>query len=245
MATSLPGIGSPRLAGVILTGGASSRMGTDKATLKVDNRPLLARVAAAMAESVDGPIVVVGRAAQSCRLLAAAPALHDPRRFWDYMCIDDAPGCEGPADGLCLGVEVLTHRFPSIERVVVSPCDLPRVSASGFSYLLDSDSRSTIDVEQSLFDEFTPKATVVRIDGRPQWLSAVLHKPLLSRLGAPARRGTGRVSDLFADAAITWFDDVDREFVDADTPIDLREAIAPDLDGAEHDDEQSALADAS
>lgn len=226
MAPALVGLGSPRLAAVILAGGQSSRMGTDKAGLIVDNTPLLARVAGAVAETVEGPIVVVGSAARNCRILASAPALHDSRRFWDYLCIDDAPDGAGPVDALRVGIAALIGRFPSIEHVIISPCDLPRITADGFASLVDVNARSTIDVEQNLFDETTPRATVVRVDGRPQWLSAILHRPMIDKMIGNHAARSRRVVDIFADVAITWFDDVERRFVDADTPIDLREARA-------------------
>ena len=50
------------VAGVVLAGGRSRRMGRDKATLSLGGSSLLAHVLAVLATAVDGPLVVVGAA---------------------------------------------------------------------------------------------------------------------------------------------------------------------------------------
>src|SRR5579859_5479057 len=50
--------GSPIATGVVLAGGASRRMGRDKAALVLDGEPLLARVVSRLREAVDRVIVI-------------------------------------------------------------------------------------------------------------------------------------------------------------------------------------------
>ena len=49
-----------RLAGAVLVGGRSSRMGTDKALMEVEGVPMAARVATALADGGCEPVVLVG-----------------------------------------------------------------------------------------------------------------------------------------------------------------------------------------
>lgn len=91
---------------VLLTGGASRRMGTDKASLMIDGRPLAERVAAELAEVCD-PVTVLGR---------------EPLE--GYLFLADKGEYEGP-------LAALSRFEPRKEKVFVASCDLP-----GFSHEL-------------------------------------------------------------------------------------------------------------
>lgn len=97
------------VAGLLLTGGSSRRMGgRDKATLLVGGRSLAARVGASLSE-VAAPVLEVG-----------------PGRSGLPLAPEDRPGA-GPLTALVAGWSALTqggHRGP----VVIVACDLPRVS---------------------------------------------------------------------------------------------------------------------
>ncbi|HEX6476760.1 MAG TPA: molybdenum cofactor guanylyltransferase [Acidimicrobiales bacterium] len=98
----------PDVAGLVLTGGSSRRMGRDKATLTVGGQSLAERVAACLSQ-VTAPVLEVGPGHTG---LPRAP--------------EDRPGA-GPLSALVAGWHALTaqgHRGP----VVVVACDLPRVS---------------------------------------------------------------------------------------------------------------------
>ncbi|HLY78444.1 MAG TPA: NTP transferase domain-containing protein, partial [Caulobacteraceae bacterium] len=97
---------APGMVGVVLAGGASRRMGRDKAALAVDGETLAARAAR--------------------RLLGVCPrvAIADGGRGLvpGLPCLPDAPGA-GPAAGI-LGA---ARAWPGHSLLVLA-CDLPRVS---------------------------------------------------------------------------------------------------------------------
>jgi molybdopterin-guanine dinucleotide biosynthesis protein A len=98
----------PGVAGLVLTGGSSRRMGRDKATLALGGQTLAERVAALLSQ-VAAPALEVGPGRTGLRLVP-----------------EDRPGA-GPFTALIAGWRAVTaqgHRGP----VVVVACDLPRVS---------------------------------------------------------------------------------------------------------------------
>jgi molybdenum cofactor guanylyltransferase len=101
--------------GAVLTGGASRRMGVDKATIPVEGVAMAARVAAALRSAGATEVVMVGSPVEGER---AVP--------------DDHPG-EGPLGGV---LTALAWSGP--EGVVVAPCDLVAPSPSAFTALADA-----------------------------------------------------------------------------------------------------------
>lgn len=98
------------VAALVLTGGASRRMGRDKAMLPIDGVPCAARVAAVARAGVDGPVVEVGRGATTLPLVVEA-----------------SPG-QGPLAAVAAGGVALRdggHDGPFL----VLACDLPFLTA--------------------------------------------------------------------------------------------------------------------
>jgi molybdopterin-guanine dinucleotide biosynthesis protein A len=99
--------GGRRVAGLLLTGGASRRMGTDKALIEVDGRRLVDRAAAALSAVAD-PVLEVGPGWSGLRAVR-----------------EDPPG-SGPLAAVSTGVAALRaagHDGP----VLVLAVDMPRV----------------------------------------------------------------------------------------------------------------------
>jgi molybdopterin-guanine dinucleotide biosynthesis protein A len=103
------------VAGLLLTGGSSRRMGHDKATLVIDGEPSARRLGALLAEVVD-PTLEVG---PHCSGLAA---------------IAEEPPGEGPLVALVAGWSALS-RAGHEGSVVVLACDLPLVTAAFVRWL--------------------------------------------------------------------------------------------------------------
>jgi len=110
----------------ILAGGASRRMGTDKAGLVWRGRTLLARVADA-ATAAGLPVVVVGR---------SEPA------GWDVagcgFAPDDEPGL-GPLGGLVSALRATTG------PVLLLSCDMPLLTEDAVRWLADAASAMALD----------------------------------------------------------------------------------------------------
>jgi len=105
-----------RIAVAIFAGGASRRMGRDKAQLTIEGVPLLERTARVALE-VPARVLVVGREAPS---------------DWPLLQVgfvpDDTPGL-GPLGGL----QTVLQREA---EVLALACDLPRLTADGLRWLL-------------------------------------------------------------------------------------------------------------
>ena len=96
------------IAGLLLTGGASRRMGSDKALLEVDGQRMVDRVAAVLG-SVADPVIEVGPGWSSL------PAVRE-----------DPPG-SGPLAAVCTGVTALRAAGHG-GLVLVLAVDMPRVN---------------------------------------------------------------------------------------------------------------------
>src|SRR3954452_1373521 len=100
-----------RVAGVLLAGGRSSRMGTSKAHLEWHGSTLLRRTAGIVARGVDGPVVVVRAPGQE---LPALPA--------GVEVAEDAREGRGPLQGLAAGLAAVRSAAPV---AFVSSTDVP------------------------------------------------------------------------------------------------------------------------
>jgi molybdenum cofactor guanylyltransferase len=94
--------------GVILAGGRSRRMGTDKAMLDIDGRPLIEVVRDVVTRTVDGPVIVVAATGQQL-----PPGLEVVR---------DAHPDRGPLEGMLAGLNALAGEA---ETAYVCAVDLP------------------------------------------------------------------------------------------------------------------------
>src|SRR5947207_935848 len=112
-------------AGYVLVGGASSRMGQDKARLPLEGKTLLDRVAAAVEEAA-GSVTLVGAPERYANLgLRAVP--------------DGRPGC-GPLAGI--------HAALTDSRAewnLIAACDMPLIAAPFLRSLLDAAESSGAD----------------------------------------------------------------------------------------------------
>ena len=179
----------------ILAGGQSRRMGSDKALLALEGRPLLTRIARA-AQAAGAGVVVVGRARD--RDLALD----------DVQFVPDALPGQGPLGGLHTA---LLHAAG--DAVLLVACDMPNLTAAAFSWLFG------IAEGLALYD-----GLVVVHEARPEPLFAIYTascRPLVLRhlatreLSMRALIGAGR----FARAVAT--PEVADALVNLNTPSEL------------------------
>ncbi len=110
------------VAGIVLCGGGSTRMGTCKAWLECGGETLLQRVVRIVAEVAD-PIIVAARPGQ------ALPPLDGPATV-----VHDAFPDAGPLAGLEAGLRAAaTHRSVAF----VCPCDHPRLQPAVIRLLVE------------------------------------------------------------------------------------------------------------
>jgi molybdopterin-guanine dinucleotide biosynthesis protein A len=105
-----------RVAGFVLVGGRSARMGSDKARLRAGARLLLEVVASRVAEAADG-VTLIG----------------PPRAFEDlpFPCLADLRPGLGPLAGLETALESSRDEYN-----VVASCDIPGIRAADLRRLL-------------------------------------------------------------------------------------------------------------
>lgn len=106
--------------GIVLAGGASRRMGRDKAILNLlDGRTLLERTVAVLREAGLSEIALsVSTEQRGGALRDAVPAI------FDLPLVVDAMPDRGPLGGLCAAL----HAFPRRYLLLVA-CDMPRLNA--------------------------------------------------------------------------------------------------------------------
>ena len=101
---------------IVLTGGRSSRMGTDKALVTLNGEPMLSRICRVL-QPVASSVVVVAAADQEL------PALPDETAVQR----DRIPHA-GPLHGLIVGLEYLNQTLAPEQKVLVTSTDLPLVT---------------------------------------------------------------------------------------------------------------------
>jgi molybdopterin-guanine dinucleotide biosynthesis protein A len=118
----------------VLTGGRSTRMGRDKASLAVDGVPMAQRVVRALEDAGAGAIACIGGAPDRLEAIGLA------------VVPDDHPG-EGPLGGAITG---LAWSRAAITLVV--PCDLVEPRPAAFGALVTALSTSDADVAVPILD---------------------------------------------------------------------------------------------
>ena len=113
------------VAGAILAGGQSSRMGRTKALIEIDGQPMARRVALSLTAAGVAPVVIYGGDADELVTLEL-----------------DVIADEFPATGPVGGVLGALHHFAAQQRVpdavVIAACDLAMLSAAACQRLLDA-----------------------------------------------------------------------------------------------------------
>jgi len=170
------------VAGVVLAGGRSRRMGTDKAALLRDGTPLLAHVLGVLADAVDGPLLVA-RAPDTPRELPDAP--------WRSRAtvVADPVADRGPLQGLATGLGAVTDAATAF----VAAVDLPHLHADLVRAVL---AHRVAPVEVAL----------PVLDGHRQHLLAAYATDLAARAADLLDRGERSVGALIAASRVRELD---------------------------------------
>lgn len=126
----------PQISAAILAGGASSRMGRNKAFMMLDGTPLIARVAAPLCE-----VMQRSRGIGELLLITNTPAEYAvrelPQASWRVH-TDVVPGA-GPLGGIYTAL-----LYAKFSAVLVVACDLPFITVELVEYLCGSSGGSAI-----------------------------------------------------------------------------------------------------
>jgi molybdopterin-guanine dinucleotide biosynthesis protein A len=185
----------PPFTGAVLAGGASRRMGRDKALVEVGGRPLAAIAAAALAAAgASPPVLAVGGDAPALARLGLAPVA------------DHRPG-EGPLGGI---LTALAHALHDV--VAILACDLPGAHAGAVG-----------EVVAALAAHPEADAAVAAVDdGALQTLHGAWRRSARARVEEAFGRGERAVHRVLADLAVVRVEGIDPgALADADTPGEL------------------------
>jgi len=185
-------------AGAVLCGGASRRMGADKALLEVDGEPMALRVARSLRAAGAAEVFAVGGDASG---LAALGLL---------VVADDSPG-EGPLPATLTALEHASH-----DMVVVLSCDLVHPSPAAIAAVLDALHRAGPTV----------LAAVPVAGGHHQWTHAAWRRVARHPLGTAQAGGARSLRRAASELALCEVSGIDaRLLADADTPADLADGV--------------------
>lgn len=197
-------------AGIILAGGRSHRMGTDKALLPLSHAPrhtFLAQLSATLAPFCDELILVARNQEQAARYRAATAtaSLH--------IVTDHLPDF-GPLMGIYSGLSAT-----QAAKSLVIAVDMPFAQPSLISLLLARASTTAI--------------TIPVVNNVPQVLFAVYPHSLLSQIEANIAQGRRDPRSLLAIAPVEYIDETQlravdpqlRSFININTPQDWRESL--------------------
>jgi molybdenum cofactor guanylyltransferase len=172
---------TPRAAAaVVLAGGRSQRMGTDKAGLSWGDGTLLEHVVGVLAAAVTGPVVIVGTAGAP-RTVDGARV--DPARVVSVT--DDEPG-RGPLQGLATGLRAAAARGSTV--AFVCSVDLPLIHAAYVAAVLAALGEAEVALPV--------------VHGHRQPLAAAYRTALGDRAAALLDAGARRPGDLFAASVV-------------------------------------------
>ena len=195
---------SPEISGVILAGGASRRLGRDKALERIGGQTLLERVAGTIAPLSAEVVVVVASPAQA----AALPLPPGVR-----VVSDSFPGC-GSLGGIFTGLSASVEPW-----VLVVACDMPFLNPRLLRRLMAM--RRNVD------------AVIPCVNGQPEPLHALYSRACLVPMERMLRAAQLKIAPLFEAVRVRYvgedtidrFDPDHRSFFNVNSPADVEEAI--------------------
>ncbi|WAC55054.1 molybdenum cofactor guanylyltransferase [Gordonia sp. SL306] len=144
-----------RVAGIVLAGGRSRRMGRDKAALEWEGEPMLARVVRVVGERCQPVLVVANEESAAYRSLYGTGG---PEAQW---VTDEAPGT-GPLGGLAVGLARAAEA--GAEWAFVCATDMPLISVDLVDELMRGVTTSNQVVIATDAQRDHPMAGVYRTD---------------------------------------------------------------------------------
>jgi len=208
--------------GIVLAGGRSSRMGRDKAFLKIGGQPLVERV--------------IGRLQRLCRetiIVTNSPARY---AYLPARLVSDVVPGRGPLVGIYSGLRAAQN-----DLAVVVACDMPFLNASLLQFMVAQAPRYDVVIPRTRY-EASPRG-LHRHGGLPTGrakglhpLHAVYRKTCLPPIERLIEENDLRVIAFFSQVRVRYverheivrFDPLQRSFFNVNTPSDLDRALGYD-----------------
>lgn len=189
--------------GIILAGGENRRMGTDKAFLDIDGRPLIDHILDVFLTLFDRTIVVTNTP--------------DRYRSYDVEVTSDALDLRGPLTGIYSGLLRSTAEYN-----FVAACDMPYLNPELISYMGEISAGKDAVVPQ--FDGFLEPLHAIYRKGIIPVMEAQLRQQ--------DRRIRGLFDHIeiryVTEEEIVRFDPLKRSFRNLNTPKEYKEAVCLD-----------------
>lgn len=204
-----------RVAGIVLCGGESRRMGKAKAWLPFGNETVLQRIVRCVSQ-VAAPVVVVKRPSQTV-----------PSLVREVLVVEDAYPGLGPLAGIHAGL--LAVREVASHALVLS-CDVPLVSPAFLQRLIEC-MREAVEAKAGSAE--VPLACVPALAGQRHPLVAVYSVKVLPLVESLLREGRLRPAFLLEQIVVRWLEpsawaEVDAESVsltNINTPEEYQAAL--------------------
>jgi molybdopterin-guanine dinucleotide biosynthesis protein A len=194
---------SVQVSGVIMAGGASRRLGRNKALERIGGKALIERVMDSIGPLASEVLVVVGQPEE-------AAALHLPGTV--RVVSDRYPG-RGSLGGIFTGVDAAAEVWS-----LTVACDMPFLNREVLRHLIEE--RGNVD------------AVIPRLEGQPEPLHALYSKACLAPMERMLRAGHLKIAPLFEAVRVRYVDEgtIDRidprrlSFFNINTKADVEEA---------------------
>jgi molybdopterin-guanine dinucleotide biosynthesis protein A len=195
-----------RIAGYILAGGMSSRLGRDKALVELAGRPLLLHMQVLLSTVVS-------------RVTVVAPLRYSALGV--NMIPDEWPGY-GPLGGIATALRHTGLELPECDWNLILGCDMPFLSKDWLEYLANRTRNTTADV------------VVPQTSRGLEPLCAAYHTRCAAALAVALDRGVRKITDGLKGLAVEYvgepawkqFDSRGTLFKNINTPEDYREVLA-------------------
>ena len=185
--------------GAVLAGGASRRMGFNKALLEINGGPLISKVASSLNRAGVMNLKIVGGDSEAFTLLG-------------YECLTDEYPGEGPLGGI---ITALNHfKNKGKKHVLVVACDLPNISEDLISQM----------IERSMEE---PKSIVIPlVEGHLQWMHVLWPTGVLPTLLKSFSNGVRAPWRASKDLPLLRIEGIDPQVLfDIDRPEDLTKVL--------------------
>ncbi|WP_160032683.1 molybdenum cofactor guanylyltransferase [Paenibacillus sp. An7] len=185
-----------KIAGIVLAGGASRRMGTDKAVLELGNSRVLDIIAGELSSMTSKVYIATGSVSRE-------------EMGSEYIEVKDIYPGSGPLAGIQAGM-----LRGEADLYVVASCDIPLIRAELLSAMVEV---MEVDLDSGI------QALVPQIKGQIHPLAAVYHHSMIDTLETQLREDNRRVRDTLSKLSVRYVTESELELVTGIPALQIEE----------------------